>query len=100
MEGTLNIVLCSLFVIQVCPPTNDSPSSYSGGVVAGLKELAPHLIGVDPRQLGFVNDLMDYNLKGHAYVKSALDVACWDVFGKVCECYSILTIYINQSMKS
>lgn len=27
---------------------------------------------------------MDHNLKGHPYVKSALDMACWDILGKVC----------------
>lgn len=26
---------------------------------------------------------MDHNLKGHPYVKSALDMACWDILGKV-----------------
>ena len=25
---------------------------------------------------------MDYNLKGHPYVKSAIDMACWDILGK------------------
>jgi L-alanine-DL-glutamate epimerase-like enolase superfamily enzyme len=27
---------------------------------------------------------MDRSLKGHPYVKSALDMACWDILGKVC----------------
>ncbi len=26
---------------------------------------------------------MDKNLKGHPYVKSAIDMACWDILGKV-----------------
>lgn len=26
---------------------------------------------------------MDRNLRGHNYVKSPLDVACWDILGKV-----------------
>jgi L-alanine-DL-glutamate epimerase-like enolase superfamily enzyme len=26
---------------------------------------------------------MDRNLKGHPYVKSAIDMACWDILGKV-----------------
>ena len=25
---------------------------------------------------------MDSNLKGHPYVKSAIDIACWDILGK------------------
>ena len=23
-------------------------------------------------------------MKGHLYVKSAIDIACWDILGKVC----------------
>jgi cis-L-3-hydroxyproline dehydratase len=30
-----------------------------------------------------VNGLMDAALRGHPYVKSALDMACWDILGKV-----------------
>lgn len=37
----------------------------------------------DPTRLHEINDVMDYNLKGHPYVKSALDMACWDILGKV-----------------
>ena len=44
--------------------------------------MAPQLIGADPRSLGQINALMDQALKGHPYVKSALDMACWDILGK------------------
>ena len=27
---------------------------------------------------------MDRALKGHPYVKTGIDMACWDLFGKVC----------------
>ncbi len=27
---------------------------------------------------------MDKALKGHAYVKSPIDMACWDILGKYC----------------
>jgi L-alanine-DL-glutamate epimerase-like enolase superfamily enzyme len=47
-----------------------------------LAELAPHLIGADPTQLGPLNRLMDRHLKGHPYVKSAIDVAAWDILGQ------------------
>ena len=57
--------------------------SYARGVLAGIKELAPHLIGIDPRQVGVLTEVMDYQLKGHSYVKSALDIACWDIYGQV-----------------
>ncbi len=56
--------------------------AYAGGVRAGLKELAPKLIGLDPRELGNLNRCMDAALRGHPYVKSPIDVACWDILGK------------------
>jgi L-alanine-DL-glutamate epimerase-like enolase superfamily enzyme len=68
---------------ESCPLGPVYLPSYAAGVRAGLLELAPHLIGVDPTQLGLLNQLMDSRLKGHPYVKSAVDVACWDILGKV-----------------
>jgi cis-L-3-hydroxyproline dehydratase len=56
--------------------------AYAAGVRTGLKELAPKLIGLDPRDLGVINRRMDAALKGHPYVKSPIDVACWDILGK------------------
>ncbi len=67
---------------ESCPLGPVYLPSYAGGVRAGLAELAPHLLGADPTQLGPFNQLMDSRLKGHAYVKSALDVACWDILGQ------------------
>lgn len=57
--------------------------SYAAGVRAGIRELGPRLIGEDPTQLTVLNHTMDYHLKGHPYVKTALDMACWDILGKV-----------------
>ncbi|MFO0880119.1 MAG: cis-3-hydroxy-L-proline dehydratase [Gemmataceae bacterium] len=67
---------------EVCPLGPFYLPAYAGGVRAGLQELGPHLLGSDPRELGKLNRLMDVALKGHAYVKSALDMACWDLLGK------------------
>ena len=68
---------------EVCPLGPFYLPAYGGGVRAGLKELAPHLIGYDPRQLDKLNRRMDAALKGHPYVKSAIDIACWDILGQV-----------------
>jgi L-alanine-DL-glutamate epimerase-like enolase superfamily enzyme len=57
--------------------------AYAEGTRAGIKMIAPSLIGQDPTQLGQINNIMDKTLKGHPYVKSALDMACWDILGKV-----------------
>jgi cis-L-3-hydroxyproline dehydratase len=67
---------------EVCPLGPFYLPAYAGGVRAGIKELGPHLLGEDPRQLGRLNRRMDAALKGHPYVKSALDMACWDILGK------------------
>jgi cis-L-3-hydroxyproline dehydratase len=66
---------------EVCPLGPAYLPAYAAGVRAGLAELAPHLIGCDPREVGVVYRLMDERMKGHPYVKSPLDMACWDLFG-------------------
>ncbi|MDE0069255.1 MAG: mandelate racemase/muconate lactonizing enzyme family protein [Caldilineaceae bacterium] len=68
---------------EVCPLGPFYLPAYARGVRAGLTELAPHLIGLDPRQLAILNEEMDRALKGHAYVKSGIDIACWDILGQV-----------------
>lgn len=57
-------------------------ASYAAGARTGIAELAPQLIGMDPRDLDVLTRAMDALLKGHAYVKSAIDMACWDILGK------------------
>lgn len=67
---------------EVCPLGPCYLPAYSEGVRNGLKELAPHVLGLDPRELNTLNQRMDAALKGHPYVKSGIDVACWDILGK------------------
>jgi L-alanine-DL-glutamate epimerase-like enolase superfamily enzyme len=67
---------------EVCPLGPFYLPAYAEGVRAGLRELAPHLIGFDPRELAKLNQRMDAALKGHPYVKSGIDIACWDILGK------------------
>src|SRR5580765_6964648 len=67
---------------EVCPLGPFYLPAYANGVRAGIAELGPHLIGEDPCQLGKLNRRMDAALKGHAYVKSGIDMACWDILGK------------------
>jgi L-alanine-DL-glutamate epimerase-like enolase superfamily enzyme len=75
---------------EVCPLGPFYLPAYAEGVRAGLRELGPHLLGEDPRQPGRLNRKMDAALKGHPYVKSGIDIACWDILGQatampVCE---------------
>lgn len=65
-------------------------AAHALGARAGIAEIAPHLLGRDPRQVDRINDAMDEALVGHNHAKTALDIACWDIFGKsvnlpVCE---------------
>ena len=68
---------------EVCPLGPFYLPAYAAGVRAGIAELAPHLIGHDPTQLGKLNQFMDAAMKGHPYVKSGIDIACWDILGQV-----------------
>ena len=67
---------------EVCPLGPVYLPAYAEGARAGIKVLAPALLGQDPTQLAKLNRHMDATLKGHPYVKSALDMACWDILGQ------------------
>ncbi|MCR9255624.1 MAG: mandelate racemase/muconate lactonizing enzyme family protein [Alphaproteobacteria bacterium] len=57
-------------------------AAHGRGVRAGIEEIAGHLIGLDPRHLDRINEVMDQALAGHLHAKAPIDIACWDVFGK------------------
>lgn len=67
---------------EVCPLGPFYLPAYAEGVRSGLRELGPHLLGFDPRELTKLNHRMDAALKGHPYVKSGIDIACWDILGQ------------------
>lgn len=67
---------------EVCPLGPFYLPAFGAGARAGIGELAQHLIGQDPTALGPINVVMDAALLGHPYVKSAIDMACWDLLGK------------------
>ncbi len=68
---------------ECCPLGSAYLPAYAHGVRAGLQEIGPKLIGLDPTDLGVLNRQMDAVLRGHPYVKAAIDIACWDILGKV-----------------
>jgi L-alanine-DL-glutamate epimerase-like enolase superfamily enzyme len=60
----------------------DYVAAHARGVRAGVDEMAEAVLGCDPRHVDRVNETMDRSLVGHNHAKTALDVACWDLFGK------------------
>jgi L-alanine-DL-glutamate epimerase-like enolase superfamily enzyme len=68
---------------EVCPLGSTYLPAFGEGARAALRELAPALIGADATNLNDVHSRMDARLRGHEYAKSALDVACWDAFGRL-----------------
>lgn len=65
-----------------CPWGSTYLPAFPGGIRAGIEELAPVVLGANPLRPDVVNRIMDTALPGHPYVKSAVDVACWDIAGK------------------
>ncbi len=70
---------------EICPLGPAYLPAYAAGARTGIATLAPKLLGMDPTELSVIYDKMDRSMRGHLYVKSALDMACWDVLGKVCD---------------
>jgi L-alanine-DL-glutamate epimerase-like enolase superfamily enzyme len=68
---------------EVCPLGTTYLPAHAEGARAALSLLAPAVIGLDPTNLAEINDAMDAALMGHAYAKSPIDVACWDLSGRV-----------------
>eukprot|EP01084_Bolivina_argentea_P018107 33761_1 len=57
--------------------------SYALGVRSGLQQLCKDLIGMNAINISSLNHYMDLILKGHPYIKSPIDMACWDILGKI-----------------
>ncbi|WP_299625265.1 mandelate racemase/muconate lactonizing enzyme family protein [Pelagibius sp.] len=66
---------------EVCPIPHYLPA-YARGVAPALEELAPILLGADPRGPEALERAMARWLKGHPYAKSMIDIALWDLTGK------------------
>ena len=67
---------------EACPLGPLYLASHGAGARAALEQMAPALIGVPADNLHQVHAAMDCALRGHAYAKSAVDIACWDLLGK------------------
>lgn len=62
-----------------CPWGSTYLPAFARGIRAGVEELAPAVLGLDPRRTDVVYRAMNLALPGHPYVKSPIDMACWDI---------------------
>jgi len=56
--------------------------AFAAGARAGVAELAPLLLGLDPREPRRARRVLDHAMLGQPYVKSALDMALYDLAAK------------------
>lgn len=68
---------------EVCPLGTTYLPAHAEGARAALRVLAPAVLGAEATNLADVHRRMDGALRGHEYAKSAIDVACWDAFGRI-----------------
>lgn len=68
---------------EVCPLGTTYLPAHAEGARAALREVAPGVVGGHVTNVADVHRRMDAALMGHAYAKSAIDVACWDAFGRI-----------------
>jgi cis-L-3-hydroxyproline dehydratase len=67
---------------ETCPLGPTYLPAHAEGARAALRALAPAVLGLPVENLAAVNRALDAALMGHGYAKSAIDIACWDAYGK------------------
>ncbi len=67
---------------EQCVFTPSFLPGYGPSSRAVLEPLARAVLGADARAVELVYARMDAAIRGYAYAKSALDIACWDLLGK------------------
>jgi L-alanine-DL-glutamate epimerase-like enolase superfamily enzyme len=67
---------------EMAPLGSFYSEAFASGARAGITEVAPYLVGCDPTQPLTVMSILDGAMRGQPYIKSALDMACWDVKAK------------------
>ena len=70
---------------ESCPLGPAYLPAFAAGARAAIGEIAPALLGMDPLEIGVINQAMDRALLGHPFAKSPLDIACWDLAGQAAD---------------
>ncbi|WP_300068506.1 mandelate racemase/muconate lactonizing enzyme family protein [uncultured Ruegeria sp.] len=66
---------------EVCPIPHYLPA-YADGVPAAVSEMGSEILGISPFGVDAPVRKLDGFLPGHAYAKSIVDIALWDLFGQ------------------
>lgn len=66
---------------EVCPIPHYLPA-FADGVPSALVEMAPEILSVEPFGVDAPMRKLDAVLHGHFHVKSIIDMALWDLFGR------------------
>ncbi|MEM8655012.1 MAG: enolase C-terminal domain-like protein [Pseudomonadota bacterium] len=66
---------------EVCPIPHYLPA-FADGLPSAVTEMAPEILGVTPTGVDAPMRKLDGFLQGHLHVKSIVDIALWDLFGK------------------
>jgi L-alanine-DL-glutamate epimerase-like enolase superfamily enzyme len=86
LDTTLVKIVCESGVTgfgEVCPLGDTYQPAHPAGARAALQLIGPHLIGMNPIQTQLIYSKMDLALSGHVYAKAAIDIALWDLKGKI-----------------
>jgi len=67
---------------EVCPIPHYLPA-FADGVPSAIMEMAPEIIGITPTGIDAPMRKLDGFLQGHNHAKSIVDMALWDLYGKV-----------------
>lgn len=67
---------------EVCPIPHYL-AAYARGVAPAAQEMAGNILSADPIGPEALMAKLDRHLPGHVYAKSAIDIALWDLLGKV-----------------
>ena len=84
---------------EVCPIPHYLPA-YADGVRPAIAEMASVLLGANPLDTEALMLKLDAHLQGHAYAKSVISIALYDLLGKVANqpLYRLLGGAVQSSM--
>jgi len=68
---------------ESCPWGSDYLAAFPEAIREGVRQIAPNLIGQDPRNLAQIEDIAEACLRGQPAILSAVDMACSDLASQI-----------------